>query len=99
MVRASIEHDMPQWTSQIIAHSTTRHRKTRALRDSGRDVFSLVTGKGKRPSSSAGSAYRFSLRLAGGAAVVVVEEWVEPADEVERFVFLRSRMLTEFGWL
>lgn len=56
-----------------------------------RDEFSLVTGRGKRPSSDDGLARRFSFRLLREGADV--EERVEPADEVERLVFLRSRMV------
>lgn len=78
--------------SQTSAHSAATHLKAKVRRVKGRDVFSLVTGKGRRPSSSDGLVYRFSLRLLRDGTIG--EERVEPADEVERLVFLRSRMFT-----
>jgi hypothetical protein len=83
---------MPQWTSQTRANSATTDRKTSVRLGSWRDGFSLVTGRGKRPSSDDGlAAYRFSSRLLREGTEG--EERVDPADEVERLVFLRSRML------
>ena len=90
-VLTSIEHDMPQWTSQTRANSAGRDRRIMVLRGSWRDGFSLVTGRGKRPSSDDGLAWRFSSRLLREGAEA--EESVEPADEVERLVFLRSRIV------
>lgn len=52
----NIEHDIPQWTSQTRASSATRDRRTSVRRGSWRDVFSFVTGRGKRPSSDDGLA-------------------------------------------
>jgi hypothetical protein len=43
---------MPQCTSQTSAHNAARHLRARVRRETGREVFSLVTGTGKRPSSS-----------------------------------------------
>ena len=40
--------------------------------------------------------YRFSLRLLRDGSTG--EEWVEPADEVERLVFLRSRIVFFVVW-